>query len=65
MKPSLTMRNKMLQLNRHGWGLGVGLSFVAVVQSKYGKKYNSIVKGRGSLLAFRVDIQQNIYSMTP
>ena len=44
---------------------GGGLSFVAVVQSKYGKKYNSIVKGRGSLLAFRVDIQQNIYSMTP
>ena len=58
MKPSLTMRNKMLQfyqpdqLNRCGWGMGWGrgLSFVGVVQSKYGKKYNSSVKGRGLCL---------------
>ena len=50
MKPSLTMRNKMLQLNRHGWGMGGGISFVAAVQSKYGKKYNSSVKGRGLYL---------------
>ena len=58
MKPSLTMRNTVLQfyqpdqLNRRGWGMGWGwgLSFVGVVQSKYGKKYNSRVKGRGLCL---------------